>query len=472
MTQATTHPPVGPRNRFGYGLGTLGRDAMYGMVATYLMVYLTEARQVSTGVLAAITVIMVATRVLDAVADPLMGIVVDNTHTRIGKFKPWIIVGALLATTLTVMLFTDWQVSGVWFVVLFAVLYMAWSISWTTNDVAYWSMLPSLSRDPAARERIGSFARIIASIGAFGIALALVPGVQALGGGDSADQLKVGYFWLAVIVSVALIVFQAIMVLLVREDRTIVTEQHTKFRELYTLLARNDQLMWAALTQLLYQVAFTITQALAYYYMVYIYGDENMYTALAAAVGVATLGALAVYPLLAKRLTRSVQFSLSLGLTVLGYLVFFFAPNGVLIPVLIAALLVFVGTSWLQMLMLMFLTDSVEYGQWKLGRRNESANFALQPFVWKLSGGLANGVVGVTLIIAGISNNDTHRILDSSGQFALKTSMLLIPLALMVLCYLIYRRFYTLDETRYAQIVAELESRAAEQAEPSEPAGS
>ena len=82
-------------NAVVYGLGTLGRDALAILVSMYLMFYLTEVRGIGGAQLAALTAIMVAMRVFDALNDPFMGVVVDNTRSRWGKFKPWIAVGAL-----------------------------------------------------------------------------------------------------------------------------------------------------------------------------------------------------------------------------------------------------------------------------------------------------------------------------------------------------------------------------------------
>lgn len=96
------------KNALGFGLGTLGRDMMYGMVSMYLMFYLTDVLDLSTGALAAVTVVLVLMRIFDAVNDPFMGYVVDNTRTRWGKFKPWITIGACGWCIGTVLLFTDW----------------------------------------------------------------------------------------------------------------------------------------------------------------------------------------------------------------------------------------------------------------------------------------------------------------------------------------------------------------------------
>jgi len=88
------------RNRYGYGIGTLGRDMTYTLVSMYLIFYLSDVLEVSTPVLAAVTVILVVARVFDAVNDPFMGLIVDNTRGRWGRFRPWIVAGAVMSSIL------------------------------------------------------------------------------------------------------------------------------------------------------------------------------------------------------------------------------------------------------------------------------------------------------------------------------------------------------------------------------------
>ena len=86
------------KNKYTFGLGTVGRDMLYTMISMYLMFYLTDVLSLPDDTLWWITGIMLAARVFDAFNDPVMGVIVDNTHTKYGKFKPWICIGALLVS--------------------------------------------------------------------------------------------------------------------------------------------------------------------------------------------------------------------------------------------------------------------------------------------------------------------------------------------------------------------------------------
>ena len=100
------------RNHYCFGLGTIGRDMFYSMVSMYIMVYITEVLNVPDSTLAVMTVLLLILRAFDAFNDPIMGLVVDNTHSRFGKFKPWILVGALLGGVAMVLMFYDMGLTG------------------------------------------------------------------------------------------------------------------------------------------------------------------------------------------------------------------------------------------------------------------------------------------------------------------------------------------------------------------------
>ena len=123
-------------------------------------------------------------------------------------------------------------------------------------------------------------------------------------------------------------------------------------------------------------------------------------------------------------------------------------------------MLVFVGQAFIQTLMLMFLADTVEYGYWKLGKKNEAITFSIQPFINKIGGALATGIVSLTLIVSGIKiDGGTADAIDAGGKMMVKGSMFFIPLLMIVVGYIVYLKKYKIDEQRYAQILQDLEAR-------------
>lgn len=445
------------RNRYTYGLGTIGRDMVYTLVATYLMFYLTDILNLSNAVLGWITAIMVGARVFDALNDPVMGIIVDNTRTRFGKFKPWIAIGALLSGSFTVLLFTDFKLSGAGYIAAFAVIYLLWGMSFTTNDISYWSMLPTLSMDQKEREKIGTVAKICGNLGMFIVVAGIVPITGALGG--AFGGMKQAYFVFAVILVLIMWGSQSITLFGVKEPKGVFKqEETTTLGGMVRAIFGNDQLLFTAIAMALFMIGYVTTTSFGLYYFKYIFGNEGIYSIFALILGVSQITAFIVFPAFSKRYSRKSLYTAATILVVAGYVVFFFSPMNMLF-IGAAGILIFVGDAFIQILMLMFLTDTIEYGQWKLGKRNESVTLALQPFINKMGGAMASGIVGVTVIISGINDAGSAADVTPEGALMMKAAMMILPLILILSGYFLYRAKYKIDREMYDTMLKELSER-------------
>lgn len=444
--------PSGTRNRWTFAIGTLGRDMVYSLMALFLIVYLTEVLRLPNETLAWVNGILLAARLFDAFTDILMGSIVDNTRSRWGAYKPWILFGAFTSGVITIVLFSDPGQRGWGYIAFFTVVYLLWGLAFTTNDIPYWSLLPALSLDQRERERIGALAKVFATIGLFSTVVGVLPLTNALGGDARAwtvfAAIVVGIMWLG----------QLVTLLGVREPQLAVPQQPTSLREMVQAVARNDQLLWTAVTMTLFMTGYNTTTTFGVYFFKYAYRDEGMYVPFAAVLGVAQLLGFALYPLIRRRLNRMRTFTLAIGLVALGYVVFYFSPMDI-VPIGVAGLLLFVGQAFLVALMLGFFTDCIDYGHWKLGRRNTAVTFALQPFINKVGGALGTAVVGATLIQTGINGAPSVDAVPAGGITVMRLMMMAFPLVLIVMSYLIYRWRYRIDEAFHARIIADLRER-------------
>lgn len=447
------------RNRYTFGLGTVGRDMLYTMVSMYLMFYLTDILELSKGVLWWVTAIMLCARVFDALNDPIMGMIVDNTKSRWGRFKPWIVIGALLVSVFTILLFADFGLKDTAFIISFAVIYLLWGISFTMNDISFWSLLPTLSQDQKEREKIGSVARICANVGLFLVVALIVPITEALGTLLGSSQK--GYFALAIILVVIMLVFQSISVFGVKEPKENIApkKEKTSLKELVKVIFLNDQLLVASISMALFMIGYCTTTNFGLYYFKYVYGDEGMYSIFAVILGVSQIAALVIFPMLSKKYNRRTLYLFATALVVIGYIIFFFAPTNTMLFIGISGVLLFVGQAFIQLMMLMFLTDSVEYGEWKFGKRNDSITLSLQPFINKMGGAIASGITGAVVIISGMKEAQTAADMTQEGLLILKGAMLILPLVCILVGFLIWRAKYILDEKMYAKIVEEIHER-------------
>lgn len=252
------------QNRYMFGLGTVGRDMMYSLVSMYLIVFLTEILNLPDSTMWWMTGAMTALRIFDAVNDPVMGFLVDNTHGRFGKFKPWIVIGGIIGGILTVLLFVDYGIKSPAYVIIFVVLYLLWDLTYGANDIAYWSMLPSLTLNQKEREKTGAFARICANVGLFVTVVLIIPVTNGLGGDTKA--------WLTVAIGIVLLTwaFLAFTVFGVREDKSIhVKQDSTSLKEMFIVLFKNDQLMYTAISMGLFMIGYTTTTTFGTYYFKY-----------------------------------------------------------------------------------------------------------------------------------------------------------------------------------------------------------
>lgn len=442
------------KNRWSFALGTLGRDMVYTMVSMFLLVYLTEIRGVTNVELTWISTIMLICRIFDALNDPFMGMIVDNTRSPWGKFKPWILFGAISSATVAFLLFWDFGIEGKGFLFFFSVLYLLWGIFYTTNDIAFWSMMPALSQDQKERERIGSLARIIANIGLFTVVASLIPLTGLLA--DTLSSPKLAWSVYMGVCVIIMLIFQAVSLFGIQLPPALGGEQKkTTLRALLKALFKNDQLLVTAISMGLFMVGYITTTSFGVYYFKYAYGDEDMYSLFAIVLGISQIAALLVFPLLSKFMSRKKLYTLAMGLLMTGYLLFFFAPMKMSF-IAFSGILLFVGQAMVQLLMLVFLADTVEYGQWKLGLRNEAVSFAIQPFIYKIGGALGNSIVGFTLVYSGLNDIDSFSQVQPSMISTMKLVMMIFPLLLMLVSFLIYLKYYRLDAKEYERILSEI----------------
>lgn len=135
---------------------------IYGMIATFSMIYFTDIIKVAP---AFIGIMFFAAKIWDAFNDLFMGMLVDNTRSRFGKFVLWLAVGTLINAFVFIILFTDFHLSGIGLCVFAAVAYILWGMTYTIMDIPYWSIVPNLTSDPHEREKVSVLPRIFASIG-------------------------------------------------------------------------------------------------------------------------------------------------------------------------------------------------------------------------------------------------------------------------------------------------------------------
>lgn len=491
------------KTKWIYSATALGRDAAYTLISLFLITYIQFAAPIGyvndvrdPGLYATqfgvISLIVIIARIWDGLNDPIMGFIIERCHFKMGKYKPWILIGAITNTAVMLVLFLA-RPEGWAYVVLFGVFYFLWDITYTMNDIGYWSMLPALTSDEKQRNEITTIMSIFISFGAFAVG-GIVPMVV---GGNAVEN----YGIIAIVVSVVFLASQLILVFFAKESaRNLEQEkisQKTKFGDMFRLLKTNDQLRWIVIVILIYYIASNILNGLGlnYFYLTFNYdvgGSVQFLFTIMYAGG--TILAQFLFPVLIKFLKRNTLLFISFLMMALGHVVFFFIgaplngvePIGKTYPILLYLLgiVIFAGQGIFYLILLIMMENTIEYNEWKTGERKEAVAFSLRPLTAKLASSAQQGIVYLTLLVSGalvvteqISELEVQKGFDpelniitqanaaiANGQHDMVTLaavMTLVPFLLYVGAYLITRFLYKIDEKKYAQIVKEVDERRA-----------
>ncbi|MCK9470999.1 MAG: glycoside-pentoside-hexuronide (GPH):cation symporter [Bacilli bacterium] len=393
------------RNKWAYSLGGIGRDMSYTLVASFFITYIQFAGLgLSVAQFSVISMLLIAGRVWDAVNDPIMGTIIENTKSRWGKFKPWILLGAVLTGIVVVLMFNYRPLgnNGWNFVIFFGIIYLLWEITYTMNDISYWSMLPSITTDTKRRNSITTLAVVFAGVGAFAAnAIIMVT--------TTGNAVK-GYALISIIIAIFLILCQALTVFGVKQPKIEIDESEEKITipKMIKVIKNNDQLLWVVLAMLLYNVGSGIFIGLGYNFIYIELGyDGTLALIFIASFGVSNIGIQTLYPRLANKFGRKKLVLYSFIAIAVGYsfmLLLGFVPflpiN--IITIVIFGVIVFAGQAIIYMILTINITNTVEYNQYKTNERNEAVIFSLRPFMAKFGSALQQGIVALVLIISGI----------------------------------------------------------------------
>lgn len=487
------------KNMLMFSLGTIGRDFLYFLFNSFLMTFILFTKTTDNKMLMVVGAIIVVARIFDALNDPIMGGIVENTRTKWGKYKPWQLLGAVLTGAVIISVFCV-KLDGWSYIGFLAFAYLMFSITFTMNDISYWGMLPSLTSDEHERNKLTSCAQLLASAGV-GLASLLIPLFTT--GSLAKWGAPTGYKVIGIISAVLMVLFQLFTILGVKEkplppikpDKS----DRLTLKKMFQTIAKNDQLLWCALIMLIFSIGTGVVGGgLLTMYVYFEFGYEGGYTLLIGlGYGIISTLFTATYPWLSKKFGRNkVLYSAGVAI-ILGFilmLIFALAiPTGApkstewftkFILIAIAYTIVGYGMGF-YMIMVINMANTVEYNEWKYGQRNESLIFSLRPFTAKLSSALTQAlVIGVyavasittyTNAISNIENEASKNLITNKVKMEkiteiinkvslqdrqiLVSCMCIIPIVFMIVALILYKKKCTLSETRLAEMVRETEAR-------------
>lgn len=458
-----------------YAFGAFGHDAFYAALTTYFITFVTSqllegpnGKPINGWMVGVITTMIVAFRLIEIFFDPFIGAIIDNTNTRWGKFKPWIMGGAIVSSIALVMIFSNFfgltQSHPRLYLVLFAIVFVIADFSYSALDVAFWGLLPSLSLESSDRTRIGTVARLGSTLGITGTAIILVPvniWISRWVSGTTGDtQTRAGWLGFAIFVSAASLIGALLTCWGTQEGKSPIRKnvKKTSFRDIFGILAKNDQLLWLCAAYFLFALGFAITNSMIVYYFRYVLDDAKEYSMVGVIESIVGVVSVLMFPALQKLFTRKWVYVGSISVMVLGYIIYSFSGKSVLLAIISTGLF-FLTQPLIFLATLMTLSDCVEYGQLRNGVRNESVTLTVRPLLDKLGGAFSNGIVGIAAVGAGMTGAATAADITPSGVFQFKVFMLYIPMVMMVFSAILFARKVTLTERKHEEIIKQLQSK-------------
>ncbi|KRK86705.1 Na+ xyloside symporter related transporter [Levilactobacillus koreensis JCM 16448] len=422
-----------------------------------------------------VTTMVVVIRLVEIAFDPMIGGMVDNTDTKIGKFKPWLLAGAIVSSVGIILMFSSMfglaDSNKTLYFLLFGIVFVIMDIFYSFKDISFWSMLPALSVDTKVRNKFGTVGRFGSTLGSQGVIMAVTPLViffsQKFSGTHGSTQTRAGWLGFAVVIGAVSLLGALATFFGTKENKSLIREntEKTRFRDVFKVIGENDQLMWLGLSYLLFALSYVVTNSLLIYYFRYVIGNANAYTVIGGVT--ALLGVLSVplFPVIVSKLTRRGVYVGGICMMLVGYILFNLAGTNILM-MYIADAVFFFPYPMIFLAALMTITDSVEYGQYKNGTRNESVTLSVRPLIDKLAGAFSTGIVVIAAVHAGMTGNAKPSDITAHGMFIFHSFIFYMPMILLVLSALIYQFKVTLSEKKHAEIVRELEKKLeTEQAE-------
>ena len=392
------------RQRFGYGAADMASNLIWPMICTYLTVYYTDALLLDT---AAVSLITLASKFIDAITDVLMGIIVDKTNMKSGRCRPYFLIGAIPLALFAVLTFSlPSMVSNnkVLMIVMAFITFNLVSTCYTIVNTPLSAILPSLSSDQSERNVLVTFRMVMAAVGSFCVTFFALPIINSFGG----EKDLYSYAWTIGIFSIVAVLLLIFSYMNTREVVKPIKEEKVKLKD--GIKAINGQYVLFVITMFIYLLGFAVKQAGVFYYYKYYIGDigdmkvETIISIQALVTSLSMVAGQLTIPFFCKIMGKKKSAILMNVVALVGNIIFIFCGAN-LIWLCVGTALVWFPLGYLMGIRFALLADVVEYCELKSGIRAAGILSSLDSFLAKLAFGLNVTIMLCLMEIGGYDAN-------------------------------------------------------------------
>ncbi|AGF58519.1 sugar (glycoside-pentoside-hexuronide) transporter [Clostridium saccharoperbutylacetonicum] len=445
--------PLSFASIFAYGSGNFASQLSWTMVSTYLILFYTNAAGIAAG---AVALIMLIVRIWDAIFDPIIGGIMERTHTKWGRFRPYILFGAPFLVVLTILTFTVPDFSSTGKIIYAFVTYLLLSMCYSVVNVPYLSLPGVMSRDGNEINRLYAAQMLGMTIGMIALNLCTLPLVQYFGNGvESVGYQRTAGIFALVSLPIFFLVFKTS-----REVVTVKKENALPVKEAAKLIVKNKPLILATIYTIVSMIGMFGRLGVAVFYYMFVVGRFDLITLFMMMQVIVGTIIMPFSPKVIRKIGKKNTAILAMVLQTLAMLMIFFGdPTN--IPFLIASHVVY-GLGYISGPCGSSMTvDSIDFGEWKYGGRPDGTAFAMQVLGTKVA-----SAVGASLgiFIIGLFGFVAGQPVTPEIARGINISVNLVPAACFILA-LIPLLMYNLPESKVEEIRKELKIRHGEHAE-------
>ncbi|NTV77613.1 MAG: MFS transporter [Clostridiales bacterium] len=440
-----TKVPV--REQIAYTGGLFGQNMLYNFMAMYIMFFFTDLLKIPAQ---SMTVIVVIASLWDAINDLIMGMIADKTSTRWGKFRPYLIFGPIVIGIATVLCFTNFGGSATGTIIMGAICYIFWGMSYTVSDIPIWAISSVITPDPNQKNKMVTLGKIGGTLGTVVISVGSVMLLNAMGGERNVSAYTKAALLIAIIGCSMMIVTG-----LTVKERIQPAKKGIEFKKNIHTILDNKPLLTLMVSLLLINMVNNLRQVSQMYFTLYVWEDAGYVTWVGLSLVIGMLFGMIISPkLILKFEKKKIYIVACIFGSIFSAIPFIINPTIVLLG-LICLGLSFAFTGITTIVSTSMLMDAIDYSEWKLGFRGEGIVFSTNTFLNKLSGTIAKWLLGVIMVSMGYVDN---MVVNQTVQTGFSFVMYMLP-ALSFLLTIIPLLFYRMKTEELEKIQKELVTR-------------